>query len=177
MQILTRSLLLALLLSTTGCVGVAINGATIAAKATPRAELEEKALHGDAEAQYELGLSHCCMGVGFSTQTATEWLCRAAAQDHPGAMYELGRIYLGEVSRTPAPLQKVARLATARRSNSHAYYWLNAAAESGHQRANQKLAALDSTLSAQERHAAESFNANSEELACTYNEVFVDSQS
>lgn len=174
-NILLRGILLTLVLATTGCVGVAINGATVAAKATPRAALEEKAEQGDAEAQYELGLSHCCMGVGFSTQTATEWFCKAAAQEHPGAMYELGRIYLGEVSRTPAPFQKVALLATAQRSNAHAWYWLSAAVEAGHERAANKLTDLNEEVSEGDRQMAELMGGEGHELACTYNEVFTNS--
>lgn len=172
MKTLLIGLLLAASLASTACVGVAIKGSTLAAKSIPRAGLTELAEQGDIEAQYELGRSHCCMGAGFSTQTATEWHCKAAAQRHPGAMFELGRIYLGDISRTPAPLQKVVRMATAKRSEPHAYYWLALAAEQGYEQANENLLELIKDINDADFQLATSMTANGNPGACTYDEVF-----
>ena len=155
-----------------GCVGVAINSSTLALKALPRAQLEELAEQGDADAQYELGLSHCCMGVGFDTQIATEWLCKAAHQRQVDAMYELGRIYLGEVSRTPAPVQKVIRVATARESYPHAYMWLTLANDMNHKDAGRKLSSLKKDISEEDVKQSLDFTENWEIVACEYNDVF-----
>ncbi|MCP5144918.1 MAG: sel1 repeat family protein [Gammaproteobacteria bacterium] len=158
-----------------GCVGVAINGSTLALKALPRAEIEKLAVKGDADAQYELGLSHCCMGVGFDTQVATQWLCKAAAQGQRDAMYELGRIYLGEVSRTPAPVQKVLRAATAKKSPAHAYYWLSHAVELEQADAARKLRKLEQTISDTEREQAADLSPDPARVACEYDVVFAKS--
>jgi len=175
MQTLLRGFLLAIVLAATGCAGVAINGGTLAAKSMSRAELTELAEQGDLEAQYELGRSHCCMGVGFSTQTATEWYCKAAARGHSGAMYELGRIYLGDISRTPAPLQKVMRAVTAKRSEPHAYYWLALAAEQGHEQADEELRKLIKGINDGKFQSTTSTIAGAQPEECTYDEVFAES--
>jgi len=160
------------ILSTSGCVAVGVGGTTLAIKGLPRAELEQLANQGNSQAQYELGLSHCCMGVGFSTQTATEWLCKAAAQEHPAAMYELGRIYLGEISRTPAPGQKLLRMAVAKESPPHAYMWFTKASALGEENATQKLSQLESEMTDQEKQKALVFLADWQKIDCLYDAIF-----
>jgi len=172
MKSIVGLIVISCVLVTTGCVGIAINGSTMALKSLPRAELEAIAETGDADAQYELGLSHCCMGVGFSTQTATEWLCKAAAQNQVDAMYELGRIYLGEISRTPAPFQKVAQAAMAQESLPHAYVWFNKALEFGHAGSRDKLDSIVQDIDPEELEAANTYFENDSEMACIYDEVF-----
>jgi len=164
MKTATRTLfVLGLILLASGCAGVAISSGTYAVKASQRAELEPLARSGDVAAQYELGKSWCCMGPGFDTQTATEWLCRAASAGHADAQYELGRIYDGDVSRTPAPGQKLLRLASARRSEQDSIYWLSRAAGAGHVAAAERLANHD----AKARAAAAGY----EPEHCVYDEV------
>ena len=171
-KLIFTAFLLLSLISITGCVAVVANGGTLVAKGLPRAELEKKAENGDVQAQYELGLANCCMGVGFSTQVATEWLCKAARQNHPDAMYELGRIYLGDVSRTPAPGQKLLRLATARQSHSHAYMWLSLAEQNGQEKAEKKLAKLGGDISEENKLASVSLLQDWKNAACEYDQVF-----
>jgi TPR repeat protein len=154
------------------CVGVAINGSTLAVKSIGRGELEQLAEAGNADAQYELGLAHCCMGVGFDTQLATEWLCKAAGQGQRDAMYELGRIYLGEVSRTPAPMQKVRQLATAKESRVHAWYWLDKAKSLAQPDAARKLRTLERQITEEERLHAAAMMDTPESIACEYDDVF-----
>lgn len=128
-----------------GCVGVAANTSTLAIKSAARDDLRPLAEAGDAAAQYELGKSYCCMGPGFDTQTATEWLCKSAHQGNADAIYELGRIFRGDVSRTPAPGQKLMRALKAESSMSHAMMWLALASQMGHAEAGEGLADLESS--------------------------------
>jgi len=172
-----RAMLVAvLLLALNACVGVATNTSTLAVKASKRDELQPLAEAGDAAAQYELGLSHCCMGPGFDTQTATEWLCRAARQENTDAMFELGRIYSGDVSRTPAPGQKLMKALRARDSAPHAWLWLNLAAERGHEEAGAKRDAMAGDMSADDLRAADAMRADWALLPCEYRDVFPDSE-
>lgn len=155
-----------------GCVAAGIGGATYAVKASQRGELEPLAQAGDAEAQYKLGLSHCCMGPGFSTQTATEWLCKSAAQNYAPAMYELGRIYAGEVSRTPAPGQKVLQAARAEDDPVVSYAWFQLAADGGHEEAGDRASSIKAKLEAQQLAAAQARLGNWRTAACEYDDVF-----
>lgn len=157
-----------------GCVAAGIGGTTYAVKASQRGDLEVAAKAGDAEAQYELGLSHCCMGPGFSTQTATEWLCESARQGYAPAQYELGRIYAGEVSRTPAPGQKVLRAVTAKSDPVASYVWFQLAADGGEERAVSRAEDALADLTKVDVMAAEASRANWREMACHYDDVFAD---
>ncbi|MDH5738040.1 MAG: hypothetical protein OEZ23_06995, partial [Gammaproteobacteria bacterium] len=86
-----------LCISLSGCIDIAIMGGTYAARSSDRDELQVLAEAGDTEAQYQLGMRWCCFGLGFDTQTATEWLCQAAKSGHVEAQFQLGRIYQGGV--------------------------------------------------------------------------------
>ena len=127
---------------------------------------------GDAKAQYELGRAYCCMGPGFSTQTATEWLCKSAAQNYGPAQYELGRIYAGEISRAPAPGQKVLRAATAKSDPISSYVWFQLAADNGVDKAKDRASKSYKKLTDDEAAAARSQLTNWRSMACRYDEVF-----
>ncbi len=155
-----------------GCVGAAVNSTTYAVKAAPRAELEPLAEAGDAEAQYELGKSYCCMGPGFDTQKATKWLCRAARQENGEAMLELGRIYLGDVSRTAAPGQKLLRAFSAKEAKPVAYVWLTRASNNGHEKAQEWLDTLTTRMTEEDLRRAEVIDDKWPNVPCEYNQVF-----
>lgn len=154
-----------------GCAGVAISSGTYAVKASGREALLEAAEAGDAQAQYELGKSWCCMGPGFDTETATRWLCRAAVQGHGAALYELGRIYDGDVSRTPAPGQKLVRLLSAESSPAHALAFHRMAADGGHATAASRLAELEAAASPGLRAEARALETDIG-AHCEYRQVF-----
>ena len=160
-----------------GCVGAAMNASTLAVKSAPRDELLPLAEAGDSSAQYELGKSYCCMGVGFDTQTATEWLCKAARQGNADAMYELGRIYDGDVSRTMAPGQKLMRAVRAKESPAHAYLWLSLAALADHPEAQERLAELRKKMSDGDGVIADRMREAWRVAPCEYNEVFAVEQA
>lgn len=154
-----------------GCAGAAISSGTYAVKAGAREELSEPAARGDADAQYRLGKSWCCMGPGFDTQTATEWLCRAASQRHPEALFELGRIYDGEISRTPAPGQKIMRLIRAKTSAPHALAFFALAADAGHAEAQARVRGLEQTADADTLRQAAALRKHFDG-SCEYQVVF-----
>ena len=165
-------LIVVLSVGVSGCVGAAINSSTYAVKSAARDELLPAAESGDAEAQYELGQSYCCMGPGFDTQTATEWLCRAAKQENAKAMVELGRIYLGDVSRTMAPGQKILRAVSAKEARAIAYVWLSRASAAGNERAGERLEGLSSRMTADDIQKAQVLAERWPDVPCEYNDVF-----
>ncbi len=164
----TGALLLALL---NGCAGVAISSGTYAVKSADREALQPRAEAGDAQAQYSLGMSWCCMGPGFDTQTSTQWLCRAATHGNAEALYELGRIYQGEISRTPAPGQKLVRLLTANSSPAHALAFYTLAAHAGHAEAATRQAQLEAASDEATRLSAQAIQQDFSGQ-CEYDSVF-----
>lgn len=158
--------------SSYGCAGAIVNGTTLAVKSAQRDELLEPASAGDAQAQYELGNTHCCMGAGFDTQTATHWYCRAARQGHSGAMFELGRIYLGQLSRTPAPGQKLRQALAGKSSHAHAHVWLSLAADARHPNAEASLSQLKRKIDVVDLEFAQSLVKNWQLMPCEYETVF-----
>lgn len=170
-----KSILIALVLTLatqlTACIGVAVNSASLAAQAAPRDELLPLAEAGDPAAQYELGKSYCCMGVGFSMQTATQWLCRAARQGNADAMFELGRIYLGDVSRSFAPGQMLRGALMAKEFPALAHAWLSIAATTDFPDASELLADLETDISDEDRERSTELRQNWREIPCDYESV------
>lgn len=169
---LRLGLLAFITINLSACVGMAIKGSTLAVKSIGRGELEQLAEAGNADAQYQLGKSHCCTGAGFDTQLATEWLCKAASQGQRDAMYELGRIYLGELSRTPAPMQKLRQLVTSKESRVHAWYWLDKAESLAQPDAAHKLLTLDGQITDEERQQAAALTNTLASIPCEHDDVF-----
>lgn len=91
--------------------------------------LHSRAVAGDAEAQYQLGM-HFRFGhhVARELDAAANWFLRAAVQGHRDAQYELGVLYEGQ-SGGP-------------RDTVEAAAWLRAAAENGHAYAMYRLGDL-----------------------------------
>ena len=168
----TGVLLIAVLAGSVGCVAAAINTSTYAVKSAPRDELLPAAESGDAEAQYQLGQSYCCMGPGFDTQTATEWLCKSAKQHNAKAMVELGRIYLGDVSRTMAPGQKILRAVSAKEFKAVAHVWLSRASAAGNENAAERLTKLSARMTADDFEKARVLDEKWPHVPCEYNDVF-----
>lgn len=169
--------LLLLGLVAVGCTSAAISGATLAAKASQRGKLLPLAQNGDPAAQTKLGLSHCCRGVGFSTQTATEWLCKAAHQSYAEAQFELGRIYAGDVGRVPEPGQMVAASVTSKKNYGLSTMWYKLAAQNGYGPAQRKLSAIKNNIASGKLPSiAESDSERRigswKSQPCTYSQVF-----
>lgn len=159
-------------ISLSGCVATTLHSSTLALKSVPRSELRSNAEAGDAIAQYKLGKSYCCMGPGFDTNTATHWYCQSAKQGNSDAMYELGRVYSGDVSRTPAPGQKLRRHLLPKRSPAHAYLWLYRASSLEHSGAQEKLTKLSARINTEHLATAQQFVNDWSNVDCEYNDVF-----
>ena len=173
-QILTPVILLASANLLAGCVAAGIHGTTYAVKSSDRSSLEPAAEAGNPEAQTKLGISYCCRGPGFSTQKATEWLCKAAHQDYAIAQYELGRIYSGDTSRTPAPGQKLTHLALAKKNEPLSLMWFELAASNGHEKAAERTADLRKEMGDEDVGTAEALSADWRSASCHYDQAFSD---
>ncbi len=89
-----------------------------------RQELEKAATHGDAEAQFQLGLLAQRAGnASDGEQTALAWFRKAAQQGHVRAQYELGHAYstrLSDERNLPLALKWLMRAA----EHGYAEAWL-----------------------------------------------------
>jgi TPR repeat protein len=121
-------------------------------------QLAEK---GDAEGEYQLGMSYCCgFGPGHTDTIAYKWLCRAALQGHEQAQYQLGRMFGNEIKKRPFHTPQHA---------DFAYMWYGLAAAQGSQLAEGYMIAMKQYMSTQqiararewEKHPASAVNCDS----------------
>lgn len=170
------------LLGLKGCIGAAtVAGAaagSLAVQTTIRNNNMDLALQGDPVAQTKVGSSYCCAGPGFSAQKATEWLCKAADQEHMPAFYELGRIYIGEVTRIPHPGLYITAEVTSKKSLPIGLMYLQLAADAGNRTAARKIRAQRAKHNGNEiffdrqLDQANALKATWRNQPCTYSEVF-----
>lgn len=107
-----------------------------------REQWRQRAEQGDAEAEYQLGMTYCCgFGPGHTDTIARKWLCRAALQGHAEAQYQLGRMYGNVISKRPFSTPQHV---------DYAYLWYGLAAAQGSQLAAGYLAALEETMTPQQ---------------------------
>jgi TPR repeat protein len=107
-----------------------------------RAQWQQLAERGDAEGEYQLGMSYCCgFGPGHTNTVAYKWLCRAALQGHEQAQFQLGRMLGNGIKKRPFSTPQTA---------DFAYMWYGLAAAQGDQLAEGYLNALEQTMSAQQ---------------------------
>lgn len=99
-----------LAISLSGCVGSAVRTGIDMNDRSSNLSLAEA---GDAKAQYQVGKSWCCALGGwdipvadqvYDTETASEFLCRAALQNFGPAQLELARLYSGRVTHSLMPI-------------------------------------------------------------------------
>jgi TPR repeat protein len=126
-----------------------------------RAQWRQLAEQGDAEGEYQLGMSYCCgFGPGHTDTIAYQWLCRAALQGHEQAQYQLGRMFGNGIKKRPFSTPQHA---------DFAYMWYGLAAAQGDELAAGYLAALAQFMSPGqiararewEKHPASAVNCNS----------------
>jgi TPR repeat protein len=104
-----------------------------------REQWRQLADQGDAEAEYQLGMSYCCgNGPGLTEAIARKWLCRAALQGNEQAQLQLGRMYGNEIKKRPFSTPQTA---------DYAYLWYSLAAAQGSQLAAGYLTALEEYMS------------------------------
>lgn len=150
MTVLTRLTLLLAIVSMTGCVATALEGANVAKDERTRSKNMEAAMAGDAAAQYAVGKSYCCSpnnqvhGI-YDNNKATEYLCKSARQNYAAAQYMLGDIYSGKTVHGLRLLRRVANAVAGEAIDNKniAYYWYTQAANQGDKDAKKKISGLD----------------------------------
>jgi len=117
-----------------------------------RAQWKKLAETGNAEAEYQLGMSYCCGTTsGHFTPTARKWLCKAAVQGHEQAQFQLGRMFGHEVKKRPF---------SAPSETQFAYMWYDLAAAQGNQAAAGYLNAMAQFMSAKQIAVAQEWEKN-----------------
>jgi TPR repeat protein len=107
-----------------------------------REQWRQLAETGDAEGEYQLGMSYCCgYGPGHTDTIARKWLCRAALQGHEKAQYQLARMYGYGIKKRPISMPQTM---------DYAYLWYGLAAAQGDQLAVGYLAALGQSMTPQQ---------------------------
>jgi len=117
-----------------------------------RAQWRPLAEQGDAEAEYQLGMSYCCgFGPGHTETEAYKWLCRAALQGHEQAQFQLGRLYGNGIKERPFSMPQ---------QTDYAYLWYGLAAAQGDQLAAAYLSALEQGMTPQQIARARAWQAH-----------------
>ena len=96
----------------------------------PKSELEQRALSGDVDAEYQLGRQYAASGLSQEPQ-AIYWLCRAAKEGHMTAQLELAMLYAEDAKAGNNAKGNGSRLSTW----GSAYFWYTAAASQGSEKA------------------------------------------
>ena len=96
----------------------------------PKSELEQRALSGDVDAEYQLGRQYATSGMAQEPQ-AIYWLCRAAKEGHIPAQLELAMLYADDAKAGNNTKGDGSRLSTW----GNAYFWYTAAASQGSEKA------------------------------------------
>ena len=163
--------------SLSGCVMVAMSAIHYGADSSSIDASLSSAEAGNPEAQFKVGRAYCCSAPGQlnpakSTEKATFWLCRAAAQRNGDAEYLLGRLYMGDLKGQGLLSLAAGELSDNKKSPEVAAAWLRRAADHGVLEAAKKLRALEAApLNAPPTEADQSPD-TSERLPCLWSEVF-----
>lgn len=182
-KLIGRLLVLALLaMSLKGCIAAAtVAGAaagSLAVHANIRNQNMDLALQGDPTAQYKVGSTYCCVGPGYSTQKATDWLCKSARQEHGPAYFELGRIYIGETNRIYHPGLHISAEVLSKKNLPLSLMWFRLAEDAGVKKASRKINAMRwnyrnaPVLFDRALAEADRMKTNWQAQPCTYDAVF-----
>lgn len=121
-----------------GCVGTTLEGGRMTSDKLIRDEYMPRALEGDPEAQYRVGLSYCCAPrsdaeLFYDNREATRFLCSAARQNHAEAALQLGNFHSGQRVRGVRWIRRVVNLIRGDnlKNTTIAYYWYNQSLENG----------------------------------------------
>lgn len=107
-----------------------------------RAQWQRLADQGDAEGEYQLGMSYCCgFGPGHTDTEAYKWLCRAALQGHEPAQFQLGRMLGYSIKERPFSMPQ---------QTDFAHMWYGLAADQGDQLALAYMLALEQSMTSQQ---------------------------
>ena len=134
---------------------------------SPRAQLEERAQHNDAQAMFELGKEDCCgIGVGKNEERAIAWFCQASRQGNADAQFVLGRIY--QESGLPLAAQSIYAPVRVHKDNSVAFAWYKTAAAHGHKLAATSLELLQRMMNNTQMYQGETLALDPRIIPCQY---------
>ena len=157
-------------------MAAAVKGAKTAASETTVLSNQAAADAGDARAQYMVGKAKCCaigpVDLTHNNDTATEYLCRSAAQGYAPAQYVLGLIYGGHpiVGFDPQQSAKLA-LAGAPKNLPYEFMWFSLGAASDADSAK-ALGVLVPQMTPAELAAGRGYLADWQHQPCRYKQVF-----
>jgi TPR repeat protein len=164
-------MLLGMAAGLSGCVGVAVRGVTSATDLAQRSSHMKAAEAGDPAAQLAVARSYCCGSRGVhDTQTATEWACRAAAQDYGPAQAMLGDLYAGRLSGGGGLIGRAVSAARTQPTRPvEAAVWYQQALRNGVQEAQEPLDQLSSSFDEDQRQALRVGAAQWSGMPCLWN--------
>jgi len=154
-----------------GCVGVVVRGVTSANDLAQRSSHQKAAEAGDPAAQLAMARSYCCGSRGLhDTQTATEWACRAAAQDYGPAQAMLGDLYAGELSGGGGLIGRAVSAARSKATRPvEAAVWYRQALRNGVEGAQEPLDRLSAGFDEQQRLALQIWSGQWSSMPCLWN--------
>lgn len=121
-----------------------------------RKEWYPKAENGNADYQYLLGDSYCCgpaISYTHDNEKAVNWLCKAAKQEHPDALHDMGKIYRSNKDIIESPGMAVSDLPE---DNAVAYAWFYKAVQCGNPEADKYLKEVYQEMDEEEKNRAAS---------------------
>jgi TPR repeat protein len=174
---------LALVIPLAGCFAPVVEGAHETYDYSKRSSLEPKAAAGDAQAQYELGESYCCVVTGEATTSAsvydnnkaTRWLCQSARQNYGPAQYKLARIYSGNLVEGIRILKRGAALLSDQKVDRPlALMWARIAAANGVEDAGELRDDLQKDATAEDLERTDALAAKWRSAPCEWQDVFAE---
>jgi TPR repeat protein len=168
------------ILNLAGCYTPVIEGAQQGYDGARRSELQDKAMTGDAAAEYEFGNSYCCKGAGplkeasiYDNNKATYWYCKSAWQGYAPAQLQLAKIYSGSPIRG---LHLVLRASDIVGNDSVnlalAQMWAELAAQGGDEDAADLRDAIIQKTTSKEHQRTEAYLKNWQNAPCRWSSVF-----
>ena len=170
-----------LALSLTGCFAPLVEGGRQTADYAKRDSLVPKATAGDAQAQYDLGRSYCCVVTGeasssasvYDNNKATHWLCQSARQNYGPAQYKLARVYSGDLIEGVRVMKRGAALFSTQKTDpALALMWARLAAGNNVEDAADLAKELEEKVSAADKQRADRFALNWRRAPCEWSDVF-----
>ncbi len=167
--------------SLAGCFAPVVEGGRQAADYSKRGSLEPKAAAGDAQAQYDLGNTYCCVVTGQSTTAAsvydndkaTYWLCKSAHQNYGPAQLKLARIYSGQLIEGVRLMKRATALFAERKTApALALMWARLAASNGVEGAAAYRDELQESASTTELERAARLTLEWHDAPCEWSDVF-----
>lgn len=134
---------------------------------SPRAQLEQKVLQGDAGAMFALAEELCCgIGEGKNEERAFTLYCQAARQGDPRAQFTLGRIY--QEGGLPLAAGTRYQPVQVKKDNGIAIAWYLRAQEGGNRLAGAYLQLLSRRMNTTQMDRAATLAEEMRAIPCQY---------